>query len=155
MPNSTPMGMDHRHLAIWMWTHSQSLTDNSETSIESAASDGVIFEHLKQFGLSIGVVLCVTSVRIKYVWRKQGSGLEFDLIQLMSSTPHLPSLLESVDRLEQQQLMLSTLLYVVFMMSYSGSILVQLGYYIIEEFCLEKFDRMSNLEEQLQPADFI
>ncbi|EYC29447.1 hypothetical protein Y032_0006g2978 [Ancylostoma ceylanicum] len=40
MPNSTPMGMDHRHLAIWMWTHSQSLTDNSETSIESAASDG-------------------------------------------------------------------------------------------------------------------
>ncbi|PIO72112.1 hypothetical protein TELCIR_05967 [Teladorsagia circumcincta] len=40
MPNSTPMGMDHRHLAIWMWTHSQSLTDNSETSIESANSDG-------------------------------------------------------------------------------------------------------------------
>ncbi|KAK6751311.1 hypothetical protein RB195_002976 [Necator americanus] len=41
MPNSTPMGMDHRHLAIWMWTHSQSLTDNSETSIESATSDGL------------------------------------------------------------------------------------------------------------------
>ncbi|KAK6033112.1 hypothetical protein OSTOST_00681 [Ostertagia ostertagi] len=74
MPNSTPMGMDHRHLAIWMWTHSQSLTDNSETSIESANSDG-------------------------------------------------------------------------------GSLLVQLGYYIIEEFCLEKFDRVPSLEEQLQLLD--
>ncbi|VDP05672.1 unnamed protein product [Heligmosomoides polygyrus] len=44
--------------------------------------------------------------------------------------------------------MLNTLLYVVFLMSYSGSILVQLGYYIIEEYCLEKFDRVPNLEQQ-------
>ncbi|WKY08100.1 hypothetical protein Q1695_007527 [Nippostrongylus brasiliensis] len=71
MPNSMPMGMDHRHLAIWMWTHNQSGTDNSETSIESANSEG-------------------------------------------------------------------------------GSIFVQLGYYIIEEYCLEKFDRVPDLEQHLQ-----
>ncbi|KJH46875.1 hypothetical protein DICVIV_07069 [Dictyocaulus viviparus] len=30
-----------------------------------------------------------------------------------------------------------------------GSIVVQLGYYIIEEFCLEKFYNLPNLEEEL------
>lgn len=31
--------MDHRHLAIWMWTHRHSFTENSETSVDSGFSE--------------------------------------------------------------------------------------------------------------------
>ncbi|KAL6737226.1 hypothetical protein Aduo_010888 [Ancylostoma duodenale] len=168
MPNSTPMGMDHRHLAIWMWTHSQSLTDNSETSIESAASDGYgAATELGVFLLPAFSTVPLVPRRTKRRRRTSRPGRQpaSHLHSLWSSSPidrhrllaHLSALRAPESESYPERLsssidaMLNTLMYVVLMMSYSGSIFVQLGYYILEEYCLEKFN-LPNLEEHLQAA---